>query len=107
MEGGDERDRRIGEVFEFVLEGQPECIRRLGIAFPEIPLVHHQNAGTARLVGLAADVGVLGRDALHPIDQGQDHVGAAHGRQRSRDAVAFHRPPRRPLARIPAVSTRM
>ncbi|MBP1776293.1 MAG: hypothetical protein H6Q86_2303 [candidate division NC10 bacterium] len=87
-----ERHRRVREILELLLQGDAELVGGIRLTRPAIPLVHHQDAGAPRFVRLAADLGVLVGHSLHAVHQDQDDIGPAHGGQRPRDAVPFHRP---------------
>ncbi len=89
---GDKGHRRIGKILKSLLHGKAKLLGRAGLARAIVPLVHDQDAGTACLVRIAADFRVLGRDALHRVQQDQRHVRPAHGGQGAGDAVPLHRP---------------
>ena len=77
--GGDEHDGGIGHVGEIPADVLPHAVHGLAVLFHQVPLVHHDDAGLAGVMGEPGHLGVLLGDALLGVDHNEAHIAALNG----------------------------
>lgn len=106
-QSGDEQDGGVGHIAQVAADVLPHAVHGLAVLLDEIPLVHHDDAGLAGVVGQTRYLGVLFRHALLRVDKDQAHVAALDGHGGAEDAVLLDAVVHLGLFRMPAVSMKL
>ena len=86
-QGRDEHDGRVGHEAQVAADILPHAIHGLVVLLYGVPLVHHDDAGLARLVSQTGHLGVLFGNAVVGVDHNKADVAALDGHGGPQDAV--------------------
>ena len=78
-QGGDEHDGGVGHIGQIPPHVLAHPVHGLVVLLDGVPLVDHDDAGLARLVGQARHLGVLLGDPLARVDHDEAHVTPLNG----------------------------
>ena len=85
--GGDKQDGGVGHIGQISADLLRHAGHGLVVLFHQIPFVHHDDAGLARLVGHTGHLGVLLSDTFGGVDHDQAHVRPVDGHSCPEDTV--------------------